>query len=48
MAVTPRTVLILVAVVLFIFAAAVPPPSSRIALTPAGLAFVAAAFLFAP
>ena len=46
MVISPRTVLILVAVILFIFAAAVPPPSSRIALTPAGLAFFAAAWLF--
>lgn len=46
MAISPRSVLLVVAVILFILAAAVPPPSSRIALTPAGLAFLAAGFLF--
>ena len=46
MTITPRTVLVLVAVIVFIFAAAVPPPSTRIALTPTGLAFLAASFLF--
>ena len=45
--VTPRSILLAVAIILFVVAAAVPPPSSRIALTPAGLAFLAASFLFA-
>ena len=45
--VTPRTILILVAVILFVLGAAVPPPGTRIHLTPAGLAFFAASFLFA-
>jgi hypothetical protein len=44
--VTPRTVTLVVAIILFILAAAVPPPSTRVHLTPAGLAFLAASFLF--
>jgi hypothetical protein len=44
--VTPRTVLLVVAIILFVLGAAVPPPGTRIHLTPAGLAFLAASFLF--
>jgi hypothetical protein len=44
-AITPRLVLLLVAIVLFVLAAALPTQPTRIGLTPAGLAFLAAALL---
>lgn len=46
MDVTARTVLLVVALILFVVAAAAPAVPTRVNLTAAGLAFFAAAFLF--
>lgn len=45
MALTARNVLLVIAVVLFALAAALPTQPTRIALTPAGLAFLTAALI---
>lgn len=46
MALDPRIVCLWVALILFVVAAVVPAPPTRIAVTPAGLAFLAGALLF--
>ena len=47
MALTPRTLLLIIAVILFLVAAMWSPPSPpRVGLQSLGLAFFAAAFLF--
>ena len=47
MTITPQLVCLWLALVVFVIAAVVPAPPTRVALTPAGLAFLVAAMLFA-
>ena len=46
MTITPQSVCLWLALIVFVVAAVVPTPPTRVALTPAGLAFLVAGLLF--